>query len=107
MFFAYPFVKTKKNGSEKLLRFTNTKGSAICRIFMKWQLICSCRKNDPYLWKIMHTWLAQTAAGLESENGSSHIRTTSQKKGSALISGSFLGEQLIINPTPNRLACRP
>lgn len=107
MFFAYPFVKTKKNGSDKLIRFTNTKGSAICRIFMKWQLICSCRKNDPYLWKIMHTWLAQTAADLESGNGSSHIRTTSQKKGSALISGSFLGEQLIINPTPNRLACRP
>jgi hypothetical protein len=97
MVFAYPFVKSKKNGSDKLICFTNTTGSAICRIFMKWQLICACRKNDPYLWKIMHTWLAQTAAGLESGNGSFHTRTTSQIKGPALISLSFLREKLIIN----------
>jgi len=58
MFFAYPLFKDSKkteNGpwdkqycSGNLIPFPNTTGGEICRIFMKWQLICACRKNDPY-----------------------------------------------------------
>ena len=90
----------------KLIRFANTTGGAICRIFMKWQLICACRKKDLYLWKIMHLWLAQTVASLESGSDTFPTRTTFQKKRSTLISVSFLKEKTAKHPTANRRACR-
>ena len=116
MFFAYPLFKDSKkteNGpwdkqycSGKLIHFANTTGGAICRIFMKWQLICACRKKDLYLWKIMHLWLAQTVASLESGSDTSPTRATFQKKGSTLISVSVLKEKTAKHPTANRRACR-
>jgi hypothetical protein len=46
--------KKTENGPEDkycsgaLRLFTNTTGGAICRIIMKWQLTCACKKKDLY-----------------------------------------------------------
>lgn len=57
MFFAVPSIQDPKitenrpenqSCSGALILFTNTTGGTICRIIMKWQLTCACKKKDLY-----------------------------------------------------------
>jgi hypothetical protein len=74
---------------------------------MKWQTICGCERNAPYIARALLSILTKAAVGWGLKGGSSNIRTITPKEDMAVIAGAFRKEELIWKPRPDCWMTRP